>query len=512
MLRKVLTESGCLLGTACGDPRVTCFKGVPYAAPPVGMLRWRPPQPAAAWEGVRNADTFPPVEIQVQPGSNPSDFYTKEMNPTGTECPMSEDCLYLNIWSPAKAADEKLPVYLWIHGGGMQAGYSYEIEFGGEQMAKHGVIFITVGYRLNAFGFLAHPELTRETPGGCHGNYGLEDVVFALKWIKRNIGAFGGDPSRVTIGGQSGGAFAVIALSASPMVKGLISGAVAESGGGLRAIGYGNKCTPLHTAEEYGREFLELLKVKSIQEARRLSAEAVYAAYHSMGMQFERWSPTIDGVFLREDATDAMLNDRHLRIPYLFGSNAGEYPGTPAAPPPPETVEAFREQVRKMMGKDAEAFLKLCAVQTMEDVRRVIKTDAFNTRTISVRAYSRLQAQQKRTGYFYLFNHDVPGDDRPGPYHGSEMWYAFHSLDRCWRPFTGKDYDLAGQMCAYWANFVKNGDPNGADINGRPLPEWHHYTEKDTFVMEFEDSAHRETKQIDPLTEFRLEKAGFPAR
>jgi para-nitrobenzyl esterase len=511
MLREVLTESGYLCGEACGDPRVTSFKGVPYAAPPVGDLRWRAPQPAQAWTGVRRADAYASVEMQVQPGNDPDDFFTREITPTGYECRMSEDCLYLNIWTPAAATDEELPVYLWIHGGGMQAGYAYEVELDGEQMARQGIIFITVGYRLNAFGFLAHPELTREVPGGCHGNYGLEDIVFALQWIKRNIRVFGGDPDRVTIGGQSGGAFAVITLCASPMVKGLISGAVAQSGGGLRAIGYGNKCAKLCTAEQYGQEFLDLLKVKSIEEARALPAETVYAAYHSRGMQFGRWSPTIDDVFLLEDPTDAMLNDHHLRIPYLFGSNSGEHPGTPAAPLMPDSVAAFEKQVRETMNPDSEELLKLCAVKTMDDVRHVMKCDAFNTRTISVRAYSRLQADQKRIGYFYLFNHDIPGEDQPGPYHGSEMWFTFHTLGHCWRPFKGKDYDLARQMSGYWANFVKHGDPNGKDAAGETLPAWHAYTSQDTFVMQFDDVPHKETKPIDPITEFRLSSVGFPA-
>jgi para-nitrobenzyl esterase len=229
MLRRAKTESGIVEGIACGDPRVTIFKGVPYAAPPVGELRWKSPQDAPKWEGIRRADVFPSMAFQTQPGSDINEFWTRELNPCATEYPMSEDCLYLNIWTPAKTEADNLPVYLWIHGGGLQTGYPYEMEFDGERVARRDVIFISVGYRLNVFGFLAHPELTAENPGGCHGNYGLEDIVFALGWIKRNIGAFGGDPSRVTIGGQSGGALAVISLCASPMVEGLVSGAIGQS-------------------------------------------------------------------------------------------------------------------------------------------------------------------------------------------------------------------------------------------------------------------------------------------
>ncbi len=513
MLRKTYVESGAIRGEACADPRITVYKGVPYAAPPVGELRWRAPQPVVPWRGEYAADRFPDIEIQVQPGSDPGDFFTREINPTGTECRMSEDCLYLNIWTPAQTEDEGLPVYLWIHGGGMQAGYSYDLEFDGERVAKRNVIFVTVGYRLNAFGFLAHPDLEREDPQACQGNYGLEDIVFAIKWMKRNIGAFGGDPDRITIGGQSGGAFGVMALCASPQTRGLIAGAIAQSGGGIRSFGYGNKCADLKTAQRYGEEFLKLLGVKSIDEARKLSGEEIYRAYDAQGCMFERWSPTVDGKFLTEDPSDAVLCDHLPRIPYLFGSTIGEGMGTPAAAALPSSVEDFEKMVRNLFGEEADEFLRICKVKDMRDVVRICQGDAFNIRTIAVRAYCMIQARQKRNGYFYIFNHDIPGGDQPGAYHGSDMWFTFDSLGRCWRPFSGKHYDLAEQVCAYWTNFVKCGNPNGEDRFGRKLPDWEEYTQENPFVMEFRDKPEREMRELDEAARFRIDyhfkKAGL---
>lgn len=505
MLRKTYIESGEIRGIPCGDPRITVYKGVPYAMPPVGELRWRAPQPVHPWQGEYVADKFPPIEIQVQPGSNPDDFFTREINPTGTECVMSEDCLYLNIWTPAHTTRDNLPVYLWIHGGGMQAGYSYELEFDGERVAKRDVIFVTVGYRLNAFGFLAHPDLEMEDPEACQGNYALEDLVFALKWLKRNIGAFGGNPEKITIGGQSGGAFGVMALCASPKTKGLITGAIAQSGGGIRSFGYGNKCADLETAQRYGEEFLQVLGVKSIAEARKLSGEKIYQAYASQGRMFDRWSPTVDGKFLLEDPSDAILHDQLLKIPYLFGSTIAEGPGTPAAGPMPASVQEFEKMAEGVFGESTKEFLQLCQVKDMDDVVKICRGDAFNIRTIAVRSYCQIQARQKRMGYFYIFNHDIPGGDGVGAYHGSDMWFTFDSLGRCWRPFTGKHYDLAEQVCAYWTNFVKYGNPNGTDQFGKQLPDWENYTEENPFVMEFTDRPQREIRQLDGLAQYRID-------
>lgn len=503
MLRKVRTKEGWLEGTACGDPRITVYKGVPYAQPPVGELRWRLPQPLEAWDGIRKADRFPPIGWQDQPGTDPEDFWTKELNPCADQCVLSEDCLYLNIWTPARSADERLPVFLWIHGGGLESGYAWEMEFDGERMARQGMIFVTIGYRLNVFGLMCHKDLAEEgNEGG--GNFCFHDMIAGLRWIHENIAAFGGNPERVTVGGQSGGALAVLAMITSPLTRHLVSGAIAQSGGGLRAFGYGPTTADQASAWEKGSLFLESLGCRTVEEARTLDPETVYRAFRAFTRKHGRMEPVVDRIVFQEDINDAMMRDHHHRIPVLFGSNTGEGPGTPAAPPAPASPEAFRKQMHQVFDDHTDEFLSMCGARSMEDITELMKREAFNIRTVAVRAYARVQARQGRKGYFYLFDAPVPGEDGAGPFHGSEMWYVFNSLNRCWRPFTGRDYDLSFMLSGYWANFVKTGNPNGRDALGRPLPEWGAYTERDPFYLKITDLPRRECGEPDPLTEYRI--------
>ena len=236
MLRKVTVETGIVQGIPAANPRVTVFKGIPFAVPPVGNLRWRAPQPAKPWAGILKADTFAPIAMQETPGLNPDAFFSKEWH-VDSEIPMSEDCLYLNIWTPAKTGNEKLPVMIWIFGGGMVGGYTSEMEFDGERIARRDVVLVSINYRVNGFGFLSHPELTAENLEHTSGNYGLLDQCAGIQWVKRNITNFGGDPEKITIFGQSAGGRSVICQVSSPLTKGLFAGAIAQSGGGM-AITY----------------------------------------------------------------------------------------------------------------------------------------------------------------------------------------------------------------------------------------------------------------------------------
>lgn len=501
MLRTVMTESGELQGVPGGDPRITVFKGIPYAAPPVGELRWRAPQPVKPWHGVRKADTFPPIGYQTQPGMDPDDFWTKELNPVADECIVSEDCLYLNLWTPARAANEKLPIYVWIHGGGLESGYAWEMEFDGERMARQDMIFITVGYRLNVFGLLCHEEMESTDCGGA--NLCFLDMIAALQWIHRNIAAFGGDPARVTIGGQSGGALAVMGLITTPLTKGLISGAIAQSGGGLRAFGYGPTTATLREGQDKGRKFIQTLGCHTVEEARRLPAETVYRAFRDFSRSHGRMAPIVDYVVFFEDINEAVLNDHHHRIPYIFGSTSGEGPGTPAAPPAPQTMEEFRNMAENIFGNHAEKFIELCDAKNMEEVNCLMKLDAFCPRTISVRCYAVHQAKLHRNDYVYLFDVPIPGNDHVPTFHGSDMWFTFLSLERCWRPFTGKHYDLAFTMSGYIANFVKTGNPNGYDMHGRCLPPWNAYTEEEPFYLRVGEQIGR-NDDPDPITLYRI--------
>ncbi|MBO7699825.1 MAG: carboxylesterase family protein, partial [Eubacteriaceae bacterium] len=233
MLREVKTENGWVRGIPAADPRITAFKGIPFAAPPVGELRWKGPQPAEDWVGVRECYTFGPIAMQKMPGLDPDNIYSREWN-VDTNLDMSEDCLQLNIWTPAKSADEKLPVMVWFYGGGLQEGHPSEMEFDGERIARRGVILVSVNYRVNIFGFFAHPEITATAEDKCYTNFGSYDQRYGLMWVKRNIAAFGGDPDNITIFGQSAGGFSVVAQMCSPKAKGLFQKGIIESIGGMR--------------------------------------------------------------------------------------------------------------------------------------------------------------------------------------------------------------------------------------------------------------------------------------
>ena len=262
-MRETVIETGRVQGIACGWPSITAFYGIPYAAPPVGELRWRPPRPAASWSGIR--DCARPGPRCPQLGVGKGSFYEREFYPV--EEPMDEDCLYLNVWTPAQGTAEKLPVIFWVHGGAFMTGYGHSAHFDGEPFARQGVILVTINYRLNIFGWMVHPELSAESERHASGNYGLLDQLFALEWVRRNIAAFGGDPDNITVAGQSAGAMCVQALLTTPLTRGMIGKAVMQSGGGITAAP-DMRFPSLAEAEE--RADLSLLGVSSIAEARAL--------------------------------------------------------------------------------------------------------------------------------------------------------------------------------------------------------------------------------------------------
>ena len=271
MIRQVRTENGWVRGLPAADPRITSYKGVPYAAPPVGGNRWRAPQPCESWEGVRDAFAFSPIPMQAPISADPKNLYDREWH-VDKEIPMSEDCLYLNVWTPAKRADEKLPVLVWYFGGGFQWGYTAEMEFDGERLARRGIVVVTVNYRVNAFGFLCHPEITAEAPDA-PANFGFLDQQAATRWVKRNIAAFGGDPENITIGGQSAGGMSVSAQLSCPENAGLFQRAIIQSGAFAPPYPFEfGLCSDMKTAEENGKKFFDFLGVKSLAEARQIDA------------------------------------------------------------------------------------------------------------------------------------------------------------------------------------------------------------------------------------------------
>lgn len=498
MLREVKTENGIVRGIPAADPRITAFKGVPFAAPPVGELRWRAPQKAGNFDGVRECYKFAPISMQEIPGEDPNAFYSKEWN-VDPDIEMSEDCLYLNIWTPAKKADEKLPVMVWIFGGGMTAGNTSEMEFDGERIARRGVILVSVNYRVNVFGFLAHPDLVCEAlkNNEAPGNVGLLDQRAGIQWTKRNIAAFGGDPDNITIFGQSAGGRSMWAQLSSPMNKGLFQKAIPQSGALADDFA---RYPSLEEVMKRGEQFLGYLGVSSIEEARKIDAKTLMEK--TLLYKGPRWSPMLDGKFMPIDPVDAIKMGTYNDVRILTGNTSNE--GRMHAPE--KTVAEFQEYAKKTYKEDAEEFLKIANVKTEEDIARFYKSDDCNVfetgnKYAAIKAYE----HKRPPVYLYRFNPEIPGDDA-GSFHSSDLWFEFETLAKCWRPFKGKHYDLARQMCNYWTNFAKTGDPNGLDADGTEMEKWRPVTEGDINPMYFGDKPEMQNCGPDDMIKFLLKR------
>jgi len=479
MLRKTNTENGTVRGLPAADPRITAFKGIPFAAPPVGELRWRAPQPAANWKGVRDCLEFMPIAMQRVPGSNLNTgaFYAREWH-VDPEVPMDEDCLYLNIWTNAKTGKEKMPVMVWIYGGGLQEGYPWEMEFDGERIARRSVILVSINYRLNVFGFLTHPEIIKSSPDGFVANWGFLDQKAGIDWVRRNIANFGGDPDNITIFGQSAGGGSVLAHLNSPLAKGAFAKAIVQSGGGMEVKGPAFNIVPfldLKGLAEQGQTFFRYIGVKTLAEAKAVD----YKTIMTKQLKFDKfWNATIDGKYVIEDTSKSIMAGHQHKIPIMTGSTINESLYGPSD----DDVESWakasilgiaKEYCKLARGKaSAEGIsLKQAAMVNFFELSAGLVCDA-------------VVRQAKQTVFGYRFGPEIPGDDA-GAFHSSDLWFEFETLAKCWRPFKGKHYDLARQMCNYWTDFAKNGDPNGLDADGTPMPKWTPYTSKSPLVMEF---------------------------
>jgi para-nitrobenzyl esterase len=451
------TVRGELQGTPGKDAVVTVFRGVPYAAPPVGNLRWRPPQPVPAWTGIRQANKF--GNICMQNALKPGSFYQVEFYASPE--PMSEDCLYLNLWTGASAASEKRPVMVWLHGGGFVEGSGSLPSFDGEGLARKGVVLVTLNYRLGVFGFLAHPELSRESPFHASGNYGMLDQLEALKWVKANIARFGGDPDNVTIFGQSAGASSVLNLCASPLAAGYFRHAIVQSGGFMAG-------GDLSTAEANGSRFAQRVGVTTIAELRSKPAAEIQRVAipppDGKVANVSQFRPDIDGHFLATSPREVFRAEQENTHSLLVGSNANE--GTPFIPVE-LTEKQFRSQIETRYGVRSEEYFKLYPVHS--------DAQAWEAATTALRDYmagTALEVAQLDKGhktYLYYFDRRPPGHDSDhyGAFHSAELVYVFNNLASVSRPWTKTDHSLADTMSSYWVNFAKTGDPNGAG-----LPNW----------------------------------------
>jgi para-nitrobenzyl esterase len=461
-LSVIQTENGKVSGYKSGE--ITIFKGVPFAAPPVGDLRWKAPQPAKNWEGVLKCEKFSASPMQ----SNPVPFmmWTEEfITPPGN---LSEDCLYLNIWTPAKSAKEKLPVFVWIYGGGFNSGSAACAVYDGEEMSKMGIIYVSINYRVGALGFLSTPELSNESENKVSGNYGLLDQIQALKWIKNNIEAFGGDPQKVTIAGQSAGSMSVCALVASPLAKGLFRGAIAQSGGILSSRMTRN----LKDAEKAGLTFMDGLKAANLAELRKKTAEELIAGGN--------FGPVADGYVIPEDVFAAFkngqFNDVFTMAGWVIGD--GSLMGTQTMTP-----EKYKEQALKNWGEKTEKFMKLFPGGTAEQVTASLKE--FGLMQFAALPAHLWAGFSKNKAYIYQFSHvpvDKPGFPNYGAFHTSEVPFALHTLHLWNRPWRDVDFEVEKTMNNYWVNFVKTGDPNGSG-----LAVWGAYDKTAGNIMEIGD-------------------------
>ena len=489
----VRVEEGLLQGTSEGG--LTVYKGIPFAAPPVGDLRWRAPQPAAKWEGVRPAAKFAPAPMQAWP----------------TASGKSEDCLYLNVWTPAKSPTDRIPVLVWIYGGGFAGGSTSEQTYSGENLARKGVVLVSIAYRVGFLGFLAHPQLSAENPNHVSGNYGLLDMIAGLTWVQKNIAAFGGDPGKVTIFGESAGGIAVSMLCASPLAKGLFQGAISESGGSFgppRTTTYpGENMKRLPDAERDGQAYLDSAKVSSIAELRKIAAEKLPAT-RGMGMAW----PIIDGYVIVDDQYKLYMSGRFNDTPILVGYNSDEGASFSSARTPDEYIAS----VQKRYGPFADTLLKAYPVgsKTVPKTARDLARDAaFGWHTWT---WARLQTKMgKSRAYLYYFDQhpDYPeGSPRAGygSPHGQDVAYVFQHLNAS-NPMSVKtDPAISEAMATYWTNFAKYGDPNGAGV-----PAWPAFSDANPEVMYFSQTPHlgpvpsaESLKSLDAYFEWRRTPEG----
>ena len=498
MLREVETENGRVRGIEAADPRITAFKGIPFAAPPVGENRWRAPQPAADWPGVREAYRFGPIAMQDTPGLG-DDIYCREWH-VDSEIAMSEDCLYLNVWTGAKKPGERLPVVVWFYGGSLQWGYPAEMEMDGERLARRGIVVVTVNYRLNVFGFLAHPELTQKQPEA-PTNFGSLDQQAGIRWVARNIAAFGGDPDNITIAGQSAGGGSVLSQMACPDNRGLFKKAVIMSAmirSPYEEIEF-TKPEKLENAEENGRRFFGFLGVTSLEEARKLDAVYIRDKYAEYAQAYPRMYTVLDRQFCVGDPLRMFLEGESVPVPVMAGNTSDEFPDFLTASSRQELIA----EAERCFGSRASEFLAFPEALESDGQGHYAVINEVECTARSVFKYRR---KNENSCYYYCFMPDIPGEDAPGTFHSVDLWFFFETLAKSTRPFVGRHYDLARQMCNYWANFIKTGDPNGFDADGSPLPRWLPYTGERAAQMRFtSDGAQLCTDGETPFKRFLME-------
>ncbi|MGW2822666.1 carboxylesterase/lipase family protein [Streptomyces sp. NPDC001443] len=488
MPQAVQTEAGPIEGVLCRDRSVTVFRGIPYAAPPVGDQRWRAPQPPPRWEGVRRADRFGPMCPQA-----PADAAA-----TGVDVPMSEDCLSLNIWTGATSTTELRPVLVWVYGGGFREGTGAHPRYDGENLARQGLVVVTFNYRLGAFGFLATAELSEESGHGSSGNYGLLDCVAALRWVRDNIARFGGDPAKVTVAGQSAGAGMVNFLAISPLAEGLFHRAIAQSHARyardpeLRYLSTSYRLPP--AAEAAGERYTRAHGAQSVRELRSLHWRKLVDGHHPLDTAVETggpagpplFRPVVDGWAIPAGYDETYAKGAQNDVDYLTGNNldeSGAVPETlvaslrtgrrtvrPGSPPVHVTLEQHAAAARRKFGPLAEEFLRLYPAATDDEAAAAAGRAARDNSRLSTYLWG-TDWTRHTTGrlhtYFWTHRTQVPGGGPRQASHGTEIDYVFGNPAGGTVSWTETDHHIARTLTSYWVNFAASGDPNG-----RGLPHW----------------------------------------
>lgn len=459
----VNTNAGKVAGFKEGN--INVFKGIPFAAPPVGNLRWKAPQKVQPWTGIKDCVQFGASPVQAEP--IPFMCWSEEF--LIPKKPIDEDCLYLNVW--AKSSQVKKPVLIYIYGGGFMSGGAGCAIYDGKEMAEKDVVFVSINYRVGVFGFLSHPELTKESTYGASGNYALLDMIAALKWVKENIAAFGGDPNQVTIAGQSAGAFAVSHLCATPLAKGLFKGAIAQSGGSVLSSTL-RPTTNLQQAEKMGLDFAKKLNANSIEDLRKLSAQQILKS--SSGLAY----PIEDGYVLPSSIADIYAKGVQNDVALILGWNFDD-----RVSGPPVKAEAYKIQLQKQYGANAEKVLQYYPA-TNDSIAAISQDNLNRDAFFGVQGFAWANAQLqkgKSNVYVYNFNRKLPAYTAAsnfGAFHTGEVPYVFNNLKTVNRPWQDIDMQLADQMSTYWVNFAKTGNPNGTG-----LTQWSSFTKQKGQVM-----------------------------
>jgi para-nitrobenzyl esterase len=478
----VVVDGGSIAGAVVpGTDSVWSYKGIPFAAPPVGDLRWKPPQPVVAWQGVHEATHF--SRACLQPLRQDGSFYGQIVDQMG------EDCLYLNVWTAAPPVEHR-PVMVWIHGGGLTSGHGGEATYDGTALAKRGVVLVTINYRLGPLGYFAHPLLSAESEHHASGNYGTLDQIAALTWVQKNITKFGGDPQQVTIFGESAGSWSVNHLMATPLAKGLFQRAIGESGG---AFGSFATAYPRADVEGAGAAFAQKLLgdgvAPSLAAMRAKSGEEVMAV-RSEG---RRAAPNVDGWVFPDTIYNIFVAGHQNNVPVIVGSNADEG-ATLGAGRGTTTAADYVKSVRETYGKMADEFLTLYPTSGAAEPMMTSRIQSYTDLSFGweMRTWARMMRTSSSNAYLYFFSRVPPGPDakQNGAFHASEIIYVFDNLGKSPWPYANREYtevdrQLSKTMSSYWLNFAKTGNPNGEG-----LPEWTAYSAESDTLMEFGDTTH----------------------